>query len=109
MKIIRVFLITVAAVALVSFAAEQAPAQGKSDGKGKDKKEEKEQKKLDKEAKKLEKKTGEVERGLGRDVVFCILAAHTDVGTAEELKASLSPPCSWPTGSTILASASTPS
>ena len=105
MRFMRLFLATVAAVALVSFAAEQGLAQGNSGGKskGKDKKEEKEQKKLDKEAKKLEKKTGEVERGLGRDVVFCILAAHTDVGTAEELKAKFNSLTDFPFGQFVAA------
>jgi S-methylmethionine-dependent homocysteine/selenocysteine methylase len=52
-------------------------------GQGKDKKEEK---KLEKEARKLAKKAEDAEKELGRNVVFCILAAHTDVGTAQELR-----------------------
>jgi hypothetical protein len=47
----------------------------------------KDQKKIDKDAKKLAKQADKVSKGLGRDVVFCILAAHTtDIGTAQELK-----------------------
>jgi hypothetical protein len=47
----------------------------------------KDQKQVDKEANKLAGTAEEAAKGLGRDVVFCILAAHTtDVGTAQQLK-----------------------
>ncbi|HSB10967.1 MAG TPA: hypothetical protein VLM38_15880, partial [Blastocatellia bacterium] len=47
----------------------------------------KDQKKLNKDANKLAAKAEQAADALGRDVVFCILAAHTtDVGTAQELK-----------------------
>jgi hypothetical protein len=48
----------------------------------------KDQKKIDKDANKLADKADQASSELGRDVVFCILAAHTTgVGTAEELRA----------------------
>lgn len=47
----------------------------------------KDQKKLNKDANKLADKAEQAADQLGRNVVFCILAAHTtDVGTAQELK-----------------------
>jgi hypothetical protein len=84
----RRILTSLVVVALILLASGEGLAQGKSGGKGKgkDKQEQKEQKKLEKEAKKLEKQAAKAERGLGRDVVFCVLAAHTDVGTAQELR-----------------------
>jgi hypothetical protein len=70
------------ASALVLLAAVQV-SQAQGQGGGNDKKE---QKKLEKEARKLADKAEDAEEQLGRNVVFCILAAHTDVGTAEELR-----------------------
>ena len=80
------FLAFIVAALMLSATAGQTFAQGQ--GNGKDKvKSKKEEKKLEKEARKLEKKAEGAEDQLGRDVVFCILAAHTtDVGTAQELK-----------------------
>jgi hypothetical protein len=47
----------------------------------------KDQKKVNKDADKLAEKAEQTAGALGRDVVFCILAAHTTgVGTAQELK-----------------------
>jgi hypothetical protein len=47
----------------------------------------KDQKQVNKDANKLGGTAEEASKALGRDVVFCILAAHTtDVGTAQELK-----------------------
>jgi hypothetical protein len=43
------------------------------------------QKKLDKEARKLARQAEEASEQLGRDVVFCVLAAHTDVFDDETL------------------------
>ena len=65
-----------------------ALAQGQSgDAPGKSKKQEKQKNKTDKAADKLAKTAKATEDQLGRDVVFCILAAHTtDVGTAQQLK-----------------------
>ncbi len=80
-------------VALLSVTAQSAYAQGKSDkNKNKDKQE---QKKLDKEARKVEKTADEADKELGRNVVFCILAAHTTVEgyeTAEALRAKFEDP-----------------
>jgi hypothetical protein len=72
------------AASMLFVAAGQASAQGQSGDKGKSKKDEKQ---LNKESKKLGKKAEEAADQLGRDVVFCILAAHTTgVGTAQQLK-----------------------
>ena len=101
--ILRGLLTSLVAVALISFAAEQGLAQGNSGGKSKDKKEEKEQKKLEKAAKKLDKQADKAARQLGRDVVFCILAAHTDVGTAEELRDRFNSLTGFPFGQFVAA------
>jgi hypothetical protein len=78
------FFASLACALLLSTAASQLFAQGQSDVKPNPKKE---QKATNKEANKLAGKAEEAERGLGRDTVFCILAAHTtDVGTAQQLK-----------------------
>jgi hypothetical protein len=66
--------------ALVLTVGTPALAQGKKEQK-------QEQKKLNKEAKKVASTAETAAAGIGRDKVFCILAAHTsDVGTAQELK-----------------------
>jgi hypothetical protein len=63
---------------ITAFAAVSAFAQG--NGQGKDKKQQKqEQKQTNKEAKKLGNKAEEAAEGIGRDAVFCVLAAHTDI------------------------------
>jgi hypothetical protein len=104
---IRGFLTAIVVASLISFAAEQGLAQGNGNGQGKNKKEEKQeakqQKKLEKEAKKLEKQTSKAERALGRDAVFCVLAAHTDVGTAEELKEKFNSLTDFPFGQFVAA------
>jgi hypothetical protein len=70
-------------VGLFLATAGQGFAQGQSD-KAKNKQE---MKATNKEANKLAAKAEEAEQGLGRDGVFCILAAHTTgVGTAQQLK-----------------------
>lgn len=79
-RVFSIFL--VAAVLSVSLSLQQAYAQGQS-GSNKDKKNEK---KFEKEAEKLERTAQKTADQLGRDVVFCILDAHTDVGTAQELR-----------------------
>ncbi|HJZ68832.1 MAG TPA: hypothetical protein VKF81_11965 [Blastocatellia bacterium] len=67
----------------VAFASA-AIAQGQSGDKGASKQE---MKQLNKEANKTGAKAEEAADQLGRDVVFCILAAHTTgVGTAQQLK-----------------------
>jgi len=61
--------------------------QGSGGGTGSTASTKKDQKKLNKDANKLADKADQAADQLGRDVVFCILAAHTtDVGTAQELK-----------------------
>jgi len=64
-------------------AANFAFAQGKSDKKA----EKQEMKQVNKEANKTGAKAEETADQLGRNVVFCILAAHTTgVGTAQQLR-----------------------
>jgi hypothetical protein len=88
--------------ALMLFAAAgQASAQGKSAGKGGSKKDEKQ---LNKESRKLGDKADEAADQLGRDVVFCILAAHTSgVGTAQQLKDSFTALTDFPFGQFVAA------
>jgi hypothetical protein len=83
--------------ALMLFASAQV---NHAQGGGKDKKE---QKKLEKEARKLADKAEDAEAHLGRNVVFCILAAHTDVGTAEELKSKYESLTDFPFGQFVAA------
>ncbi|HEV8484185.1 MAG TPA: hypothetical protein VGV87_11630 [Blastocatellia bacterium] len=87
--------------ALLLTAGGQALAQGQSQGK---KAEKQEQKKLDKEARKLESTAEEAAQGIGRDAVFCILAAHTtDVGTAQQLKDKFNTLTDFPFGQFVSA------
>jgi len=79
----KTLLALIASAALLLAEAQTSIAQVQVQGGGKDKKEEK---KLEKEARKLEKKAEDADKQLGRNVVFCILAAHTDVGTAQALR-----------------------
>ena len=89
----------VAAIALTLGVSQGiALGQGKSKDKGKQ-----EEKKLEKEARKLEKAAEKAEHDLGRDVVFCILAAHTDVGTAQELKDKFNSLTDFPFGQFVAA------
>jgi len=76
-------LVAAAIAALLTIPAGNVFAQGQSDKKA----EKKEMKQLNKEANKLADKSDEAANQLGRDVVFCILAAHTSgVGTAQQLR-----------------------
>jgi hypothetical protein len=69
---------------LLSLTENYGLAQGKSDKKAA----KQEMKQLNKEANKTDAKAEETAAQLGRNVVFCILAAHTTgVGTGPELKA----------------------
>jgi hypothetical protein len=80
-----------------------APAQDKSEGQGKSNKE---QKKLEKEAKKLAKTSEKAGKGLGRDAVFCVLAAHTTIDgldTAQELKTKFESLTDFPFGQFVAA------
>lgn len=96
---LKSFAAIVAAIALaLSFSPGNALAQG-----GKKDKSKKEEKKLDKEARKLKDKAEETGRELGRDVVFCILAAHTDVGTAQELREKFNSLTDFPFGQFVAA------
>ena len=64
----------------------------------------KEEKKLKKETKKLEGKAEEAEEALGRDAVFCILAAHTSgVGTAQQLRDKFNSLSGFPFGQFVAA------
>ena len=63
-----------------------------------------EQKKLNKEAKKLEGTAEEAAEAIGRDAVFCVLAAHTTgVGTAQELKDKFTALSDFPFGQFVSA------
>jgi mannitol-specific phosphotransferase system IIBC component len=83
-KNIKALVALIVAALLLSVAAGQVAAGQQG---GKKNKATKEEKKLEKEARKLEGKADDAAEHLGRDVVFCILAAHTTgVGTAQELR-----------------------
>src|SRR5215212_4201843 len=82
-------------------AAGQASAAGKSGGPGNSTKDEKQ---LNKESKKLGDKAEDAADQLGRDVVFCILAAHTSgVGTAQQLKDKFTALTDFPFGQFVAA------
>ena len=103
MKTRKRFLVLIVAALMLSATAGQTFAQGQGNGKDKGKSK-KEEKKLDKEARKLEKKAEGAEEQLGRDVVFCILAAHTTgVGTAQELKDKFNSLTDFPFGQFVAA------
>ncbi len=87
------------AIAL-ALTVSQGNALGQGQGKDKSKKEEK---KLEKEARKLKDTADRAGRELGRDVVFCVLAAHTDVGTAQELKDKYNSLTDFPFGQFVAA------
>ena len=92
---LRLALVLFAAGCLVSLTANYASAQGKSA----DKAAKQEMKQLNKEANKTGAKAEETADQLGRNVVFCILAAHTtDVGTAQQLKAKFDALTDFPFG-----------
>ncbi|HKA19205.1 MAG TPA: hypothetical protein VKN18_13030 [Blastocatellia bacterium] len=81
-------------------AANFAFAQGKSDKKA----EKQEMKQLNKEANKTGAKAEETADQLGRNVVFCILAAHTTgVGTAVQLKTKFESLTDFPFGQFVAA------
>jgi hypothetical protein len=87
--------------ALIATSAPQLFAQGQSEGKANNKKE---QKATNKEANKLAGKAEEAEQGLGRDAVFCILAAHTtDIGTAQQLRDKFNSLQNFPFGQFVAA------
>lgn len=90
-----------ASTVLIVVAFALAPAlptyaQGKGGGP-------KAEKKVDKAAKKLGAQADKLGRRLGRDIVFCILEAHTDVGSAEELKEKFESLTDFPFGQFVAA------
>jgi hypothetical protein len=101
MKSIRVVLALTALMVSVTANQALAQVQGKAKDKGK-----KEEKKLDKEAKKLVKTAEKAGKGLGRDVVFCVLAAHTTIDgfeTGQDLKAKFESLTDFPFGQFVAA------
>ncbi|MEK6299307.1 MAG: hypothetical protein AABO41_01175 [Acidobacteriota bacterium] len=103
MKRLKIVLALVVATVMFSVSADHVIAQGKSEGKGNSKKEEK---KLDKEAKKLAKAAEKTGKGLGRDAVFCVLAAHTTIDgfeTAQDLKTKFEGLADFPFGQFVAA------
>jgi hypothetical protein len=103
MKSLKVYFASLIAVLMLIVASGQASAQGMSGEKDNSKKEEKQ---LKKEAKKLEKTSEEAAQGLGRDAVFCILAAHTSIAgyeTAQQLKAKFDSLTDFPFGQFVAA------
>lgn len=103
MKSIRVVLALIVTALIVSVTANQALAQVQGKAKDNSKKEEK---KLDKEAKKLAKTAEKAGKGLGRDAVFCVLAAHTTIDgfqTAQDLKTKFESLTDFPFGQFVAA------
>jgi hypothetical protein len=85
---------------VVLLAANFTFAQGKSDKKA----EKQEMKQLNKEANKTGAKAEETADQLGRNVVFCILAAHTTgVGNAQQLKDAFNALENFPFGQFVAA------
>jgi uncharacterized phage infection (PIP) family protein YhgE len=97
---LRFGLVLIIAVSLLSVTANTALAQGQGSTK-------QELKQLNKEANKTGAKAEEAADQLGRNVVFCILAAHTTgVGTAQELKAKFDALTDFPFGQFVAATSS---
>ena len=96
----KTLLALIASGLLLLAAAHTSIAQVHGQGQGKDKKEEK---KLEKEARKLAGKAEDAEKQLGRNAVYCVLAAHTDVGTAQELRAAYESLTDFPFGQFVAA------
>jgi len=94
---LRAGLVLIVAVAMISMSADSALGQGQGASK-------QEMKQLNKEANKTSAKAEEAADQLGRQVVFCILAAHTTgVGTAQELKAKFEALTDFPFGQFVAA------
>ena len=100
MKTVR--LMTALAISMVLLvSAVDAFGQGKSADK---KAAKQDMKQLNKEAKKVGSKADQAADELGRNVVFCILAAHTtDVGTAQELRDKFNALSDFPFGQFVAA------
>ena len=91
-SLLRSGLVLIIAVSVLSVTSHNALAQGKGAAK-------QEMKQLNKEANKTGAKSEEAADQLGRNVVFCILAAHTTgVGTALELKTKFDALTDFPFG-----------
>jgi hypothetical protein len=98
MKLRLRFVLTTVLVVLAT--ANFASPQGKSDKKA----EKQEMKQVNKEANKTGAKAEETADQLGRNVVFCILAAHTTgVGTAQQLKTKFDSLTDFPFGQFVAA------
>ena len=94
---LRFGLVLIIAVSLLSVTSHSALAQGQGSSK-------QEMKQLNKEANKTGAKAEEAADQLGRNVVFCILAAHTTgVGTAQELKTKFDALTDFPFGQFVAA------
>ena len=99
---LRLTIVLITAAFLLPLTAAQASAQGKSDKAAKKAKQELKQ--LNKEANKVGAKAEETANQLGRNVVFCILAAHTSgVGTAQELRTRFEGLTDFPFGQFVAA------
>jgi hypothetical protein len=97
----RIALVVAVLASLMSMTANAVMAQEQTAGKSASKQE---MKQLNKEANKLAKKSEEAAEGIGRNKVFCILAAHTtDVGTGPELKAKFDALTDFPFGQFVAA------
>jgi len=103
MKLMKAYFACLIAASVLFVAVGQASAQGQSGGKGNSKKDEKQ---LNKEAKKLGNTAEEAAEGLGRDAVFCVLAAHTSITafeTAQQLKTKFESLADFPFGQFVAA------
>jgi S-methylmethionine-dependent homocysteine/selenocysteine methylase len=97
----RIALVVTIVAALLSITTNAAIAQEQTAGKGANKQE---MKQLNKEANKLANKADEAAQGIGRNAVFCVLAAHTTgVGTAQELKTKFEALTDFPFGQFVAA------
>lgn len=94
----RMLSVLIASTLMLFAAAQISQAQGQGGGKDK-----KEQKKLEKEARKLADTAEDAEQQLGRNAVYCILAAHTGVGTAQALKSKYESLMDFPFGQFVAA------
>jgi len=98
---IRIALVVAAVASLLSVSANSVIAQEQTGGKSASKQE---MKLLNKEANKVAQKAEEAAEGIGRNKVFCILAAHTTgVGTGQELKAKFDALTDFPFGQFVAA------
>lgn len=96
---LRLGLFLIVAGSLISVSANSVLAQGQGKGAAKQ-----EMKQLNKEANKTEAKAEGAAEAIGRDAVFCVLAAHTTgVGTAQQLKDKFTALVDFPFGQFVAA------